>query len=169
MSGDPAVLEKVTVKLDLGFFAMDTEWVADPRERQAAWELFVELASRIAAQPLDPQDGSTREALSSLHSLFATTRGILRAAGPVAGKQGRSVGYVALSVLNHGLRPFLSNWHPKLLQWEQSCPPALSAEQHERAWDRDVALRGELEAMRIKMWAYANALAEIAGTKKSKG
>ena len=51
MPSEPARLEKVTVKLDLGFLSMDSEWVADPRERQAAWELFVEVTSRVVAQP----------------------------------------------------------------------------------------------------------------------
>ena len=53
MAGDPAVLSKVSVKLDLGFLSMDTEWTADPRERQAAWELYVELVSGVErAEPL---------------------------------------------------------------------------------------------------------------------
>jgi hypothetical protein len=45
--GDPASLHKVKVKLNLGFVSMDTEWTSDPRERQAAWELYVELAQEL--------------------------------------------------------------------------------------------------------------------------
>ena len=166
--GDPAVLEKVTVKLDLGFFAMDTEWVSDPRERQAAWELYVELATRIATQPLDPDTGIAREALTSLHQLFAITRATLRAAGPEVGATGGSVGYLAISVLNHGLRPFLSRWHPRLAAWEHGRAPSVSPVAHERDWKHDLQLRGELEAMRNKMWIYASALAEVAGIRRRK-
>ena len=164
--GDPAVLDKVTVKLDLGFFSMDTEWVADPRERAAAWELYVELATRIATQPLDPDTGFSREALNSLHALFEKTRAVLRAAGPVVGTGERSLGYLAISVLNQGLRPFLSRWHPRLSAWEHMRPPAVAPIEHERSWEHHLALRGELEAMRNKMWGYASALAEIAGIKR---
>jgi hypothetical protein len=164
--GDPAVLDKVTVKLDLGFFSMDTEWVSDPRERQAAWELYVELATRIATQPLEPSTGIAREALASLHQLFDTTRKILRAAGPDVGASERSLGYLAISVLNHGLRPFLSRWHPRLAAWEHGRDTAVSPVEHERAWAHDIELRGELESMRNKMWMYASALAEVAGIKR---
>jgi hypothetical protein len=163
---DPARLDKVSVKLDLGFLSMETEWVTDPRERQVAWELYVELVSRIATQPLDPDEGLAREALDSLHDLFAITREVLRSAGPDVGMQERSVGYLALGVLNRGLRPFLSRWHPRLLQWEHARAPGLSAVDHERAWPLDIALRGELEALRSKMWEYARALSEIAGLRK---
>src|SRR5688500_9430377 len=85
----PAALETVSVKLDLGFFSMQSDWVPDPRERQAAWELYVELTTRIAAQPLDPDDGLCREALDSLHALFGVTRSVLRAAGPGVGAEER--------------------------------------------------------------------------------
>ena len=120
-------------------------------------------------QPLDLDAGLAREALSSLHALFGTTRQILRAAGPGAGAISGSVGYVALSVLNHGLRPFLSRWHPLLLEWEAARKPGVGARAHERAWSEDATLRGELEAMRKKMWIYADALAEIAGIKPRSG
>lgn len=161
--GDPAVLDKVSVKLDLGFFAMETEWVADPRERAAAWELYVELATRVATQPLDPETGFSREALSSLHALFETTRSILREAGPVVGRGERSLGYLAISVINQGIRPFLSYWHPRLSAWEHARPPQVSEIDHERSWVLHAKLRTELEGMRKNMWGYASALAEIAG------
>jgi hypothetical protein len=168
MGGDRAVLSKVGVKLDLGFFSIDTEWASDPRQRQAAWELYVELATRIATQPLDPSTGIAREALTSLHSIFASTRQILRAAGPDIGADTGSVGYIALSVLNHGLRPFLSRWHPALLAWEAQRPASVSEVEHERRWQHDTDLRGQLEVMRAKMWLYGGALGQIAGISKKR-
>lgn len=50
-------------------------------ERDAAWELYVEVVTRIAVVELKPGEGSLREALSSLSSPFATTRDILRKYG----------------------------------------------------------------------------------------
>lgn len=160
---EPAALNKVSVGLNLGFFSMNTEWNADPREREAAWALYVELVTRISAQELPLDAGMCREALDSLYALFAVTRAILRAGGPDIGTEKRSVGYLALSVLNHGLRPFLSRWHPLLLAHEQTRSEGVSQVAHEKLWAEETRLRGELEAMRKKMWSYAGALAVIAG------
>jgi hypothetical protein len=55
-----------------------------------------------------------REAMNSLYSLFGSTREILRKAGPTVGASHDSVGGIAIAVLNKGLRPFLSKWHPLL-------------------------------------------------------
>src|ERR1035438_3876391 len=95
-----------TVKISLpGFGGIEGSWAPDDRERDASWELYVELVTRIAVVELKPGEGSLREALASLYSLFATTRDILRKYGPVVGRpSGRSdisFGYIAVTVLNY--------------------------------------------------------------------
>jgi len=80
---DPAVLRKVSVSLPFGIGS--AEWEADPTERRAAWSLYVELVTRVAVQPLETDQGLLREALTSLYSLFGTTREILKDAGPDVG------------------------------------------------------------------------------------
>jgi hypothetical protein len=57
-------------------------WEPDESEIKAAWELYVELVTRISIVELQPEQGLLREALSSLYSLFGTTREILRKYGP---------------------------------------------------------------------------------------
>lgn len=74
-----------------------------------------------------------------------------------------SVGGIAIAVLNNGLRPFLSKWHPLLLEWEEKKPNGTSPQVHEKAWDKELIVRGELDALRGDLEQYANALAEIAG------
>lgn len=103
---DPAILKEVTVNLPFGLGS--ASWEADPTERNAAWELYIELVTRVAVQILDPQEGLVREAMNSLYSLFDPTREILRRAGPKVGASHDSVRGIAISVLNNGLRPFLS-------------------------------------------------------------
>ena len=44
-------------------------------------ELLVELTTRVPVIPLRPNEGLLREALTSLHTLFQETRGILRRSG----------------------------------------------------------------------------------------
>ena len=158
---NPAVLKQVTVSLPFGIGS--ASWEADPTERHAAWELYVELVTRVAVQSLHPQEGLVREAMNSLYSLFGSTRDILRKAGPNVGASHDSVGGIAIAVLNNGLRPFLSKWHPLLQEWEEKKPNGVSPQVHERAWDKEIIVRGELDALRGDLEQYANALAEIAG------
>jgi hypothetical protein len=54
------------------------KWKADREQQNAAWEMYVELVTRIAIQPLSEDRGLLREALTSLYSLFPKTRRILK-------------------------------------------------------------------------------------------
>ncbi len=138
-------------------------WEVDDAQRQAAWEMYVELVTRISVQPLEPDEGLLREALSSLYALFGETRRILRAAGPAVARprigELLAFGQIAVDVLNQALRPVLAKWHPMLLEHEAS-RGATSATAHERAWDKAGALRGELAALRQQLAAYSDMLAE---------
>lgn len=158
---EPAKLTKVTVSLPFGMGS--AEWKADPTERKAAWSLYVELVTRIAVQSLEIDQGLLREVLNSLHSLFATTREILKEAGPDVGASRESVGGIAIVVLNKGIRPFLSKWHPLLQTWEASRPADLSPKEHEQNWPEEPKLREELAKLRLDLELYADALAKIAG------
>lgn len=100
---------KFSVNLPFGLGGVEIE-VSDA-ERRAAWNLYVEYSTRVATQALTPGSGDPAAALASLHSLFDTTREVLREAGPEAGKGPDSVGAVAIKVLNEGLRPFTTKWH----------------------------------------------------------
>ena len=141
----------------------EAEWKADPKERNAAWELYVELVTRIAIQPLRADEGLLREALTSLYSLFDSTRQILRSAGPDIGTSNPSVAGIAITVLNRGIRPFLSRWHPPLSDWEARRDASVSPGEHERKWQEHDKLRGELETLRADLQSYAKGLTTLAG------
>ena len=164
MKSDPAVLKKVSVSLPFGIGS--AEWESDPTERRAAWSLYVELVTRIAVEPLEDEEGLLREALNSLYSLFGTTREILKEAGPGVGASYNSVGGIAIAVLNRGLRPFLTKWHPRLQVWEAKRPNDVSPSEYEQQWSEISELRRELETLRGDLSRYALALAEIAGVEK---
>ena len=157
-----AKLKEAGLSIDFGIFKLETKWSPDPRQREAAWALWVELSTRVATQPVDLDEGMLREALESLHELFDATRGVLRACGPNAGAAEGTVGFVALRVLNGAVRPFLSRWHPKLLAWEEGRPKEKSAREHERAWHEEAKCRGELEKLRQGLVTYAETLADLA-------
>lgn len=160
-NNDPARLKKVSVNLPFGIGG--AEWESDPTERRAAWSLYIELVTRIAVHPLQADQGLLRESLNSLYSLFATTRQILKEGGPSVGASKNSVGGIAIAVLNNGLRPFLSRWHPMLEEWELQRPDGVSRQQHEKQWSMEPQLRAELENLRLALEQYSKALAEIVG------
>jgi hypothetical protein len=157
----PAVLKEVSISLPFGIGA--AKWQADPTEQNAAWSLYVELVTRIAVQTLGVEQGLLREALNSLYTLFGTTREVLKSSGPKVGVSRHSVGGIAIAVLNNGLRPFMTRWHPALEEWEVQRPDNLSKKVHEQKWSEAAKMRQELEKLRDDLEQYAIALAAIAG------
>jgi hypothetical protein len=152
---------KLTVGLPFNLGKLEFE--PDEVQQRAAWELYVELSTRIAVQPLGPEEGLLREALSSLYSIFDATREILREAGPSVAQGPNSFGAVAIEVLNKGIRPFLTKWHPLLQAHEEKRSPEVSARDHERTWERAPEFRQEFVELQGQMMIYAEALARIAG------
>ncbi len=129
----------------------------------------MELVTRIAIQPLGAEHGLLREALDSLYTLFARTREILQDAGPqVAVKGESSLGFIAIRVLNEGIRPFTAKWHPLLLAHEEQRPEGISQYDHEQQWRQAGEMRTELAELQENLEVYAEALAKIAGVKHAK-
>ena len=160
----PTVLKEVSISLPFGIGA--AKWQADPTEQNAAWSLYVELVTRIAVQSLGTEQGSLRETLNSLYVLFGTTREVLKSAGPKVGASRHSVGGIAIAVLNNGLRPFMTRWHPALEDWESQRPNNLSKKVHEQNWSEAAKMRQELSELRADLEQYATALAKIAGVEQ---
>ena len=152
---------KLTVGLPFNLGQLEFE--PDEVQQKAAWELYVELTTRIAVQPLGPDEGLMREALTSLYNLFNITREILREAGPSVAQGSSSFGAIAIEVLNKGLRPFMAKWHPALLVHEQKRPADVNQKDHEHNWERAAEFRKELEEIRKQMVIYSEALGQIAG------
>ncbi|MDJ0650569.1 MAG: hypothetical protein QNJ60_17895 [Xenococcaceae cyanobacterium MO_188.B19] len=155
-----AILKQVSVTLPFGIGTVELD--IRQVERNVAWSLYVELVTRIAIQPLESDQGLLREALTSLYSLFGTTRQILKEGGSVVGVSPKSVGGIAIAVLNQGLRPFLAEWHPALEEWEAKRPSTVSRKQHEKDWWKESQLRNKLENLRQDLGKYAEELAKIA-------
>ena len=115
-------------------------------DRLAAWDLYVEMLTRVATQRLPSESGDEGTALNSIYSLFQTTREILRAHGRSAFHFTR----VAIPVLNQVVRPFTAKWHKELL--------AGSLENE----DKRMEFRKELEILQTDLRNYNRMLAEIA-------
>jgi len=164
----PSKFVAIAVELGVPYLGKITgTWKADEAEQEAAWELYIELVTRVLLAQLSPDEGSLREALSSLYALFTITRDILRRHGPAiarpkAGSE-LSFGYLAIAILNHVLRPILATWHPLLLDYEHTRERSISVAEHERRWEKAAELRQMLRTARGVLVGYTNILAEVAG------
>ena len=154
----------INVKLDLkmpGIGGITGTWEPDKSEVSAAWELYVEMVTRTPLGGFSPEKGSLREALNSIYSLFDTTRGILRKYGPTVArpKRGRrlSFGYLAVSMLNLVLRPLLTQWHPKLRNWQRDNPHL-----DENDWEARNDFLEALNEISVQLQEYANLFAKVA-------
>ena len=154
-------------EVKVSWLGIEGKWIADHKQQTAAWEMYVELITRISVEPLAANGGLLREALTSLYSLFGETRRILRQQGPAVARPlpGSEVTFAALAVtvLNQVLRPLLTKWHPLLQAWEVTRPRDRSPRDHEGDWPHDLTLRREIETVRIEMLTYADLLAKVAG------
>jgi hypothetical protein len=112
----------------------------------AAWDLYVELLTRIATQELVYDYGSEETALNSIFSIFETTRKILREKG----RKAENFTKVSIIVLNQVLRPFTTKWHKKCIEGAFV--------------DADCCkeFRNELQYLQIQLVRYSRMLAEMA-------
>ncbi len=94
-----------SLKINAGFLAM--EWNPSEPDKKAAWDLYVELLTRITVQKLDDTHGDERTALSSIYSLFPTTREIIKENG----RDCIEFTKLAIVILNQKIRPFTAKWH----------------------------------------------------------
>lgn len=160
-------LKSIEVNLTLPYIGgIRGAWEPNDEERKAAWELYIELVTRISVVELKSGEGILREALNSLYSLFGITREILRKYGPDIAKPGKnneySFGKLSISILNYQLRPLLSKWHPLLQEYESKRDKKSSIKEHEDKWVKNTDLRKELDETRKILITYSNYLAKAA-------
>ena len=115
--------------------------------RKAAWDLYVEMETRITTQPLAPGHGDEKTALKSVYSLFKTTRKILHKQGPDCVVFAK----IAIEILNQKVRPFTAKWHPRSIAGDFDNPEVCTD-----FWD-------ELEPLQEVLRAYTRTLAVLAG------
>lgn len=137
--------DMTSLKISAPFLEM--EWNPAEPDKDAAWELYIELLTRITTQPLSEEDGDAETALQSVYSLFDLTRSIIKSHG----RDCREFTKIAIVVLNQIIRPFTAKWHKALVTGEikktESCKE----------------FRGELNDLQLKLRIYTKMLSEMAG------
>ena len=135
-----------SLRIRLGI--LDAEWKPQDADRSAAWEMYVELLTRITVQPLAEGVGDDETALTSVYSLFPTTREVLR-------RQGRGAmefAKLAVVILNQKVRPFTAKWHGVKKEGELA--------------KRSVEFRSELADLQEVLRVYTQMLGQMAGVEE---
>lgn len=115
-------------------------------DAEAAWQMYVELLTRVTTQILPEEGGDEATALSSVHNIFPVTREILK----LYGRNALSFSKIAIVILNQKIRPFTAKWHKLSL---------------ENCFDDKkfcAQFRDELEELRKTITNYAHLLADMA-------
>jgi hypothetical protein len=150
------------LRIGLPFNLGTLELEPDEVEQQAAWELYVELSTRVSTQPIQLDEGLIQESLESLYTIFSVTRDILKRAGPSVAKGPDSFGDIAIKVLNEGIRPFLNKWHPRLSVYEDRGDSQYSSFDPPHAEE----YYNELAVLQTELEQYIEALAQISGIRQ---
>ncbi len=127
-------------------------WAPTKADRALAWEIYVELATRITTQELDDNEGNDKTALTSIYSLFKISRDCMRSHGVDAANSAALV----TAFLNGRIRGFTAKWHQVSLNdgW---------AEGHQASACQP--FRTELKELQAELRKLATALSLVAGAR----
>ena len=134
-------------KISLSAGGVGVEVSFQETDKDAAWELYIEMLTRIITQPLPAEVGDEKTALDSVFSLFPTTREILRRHG----RKAIEFSKVAIPVLNQVVRPFTAKWHRESISGAFDDPA------------RRQDFREELAMLQVELRNYNSLLSKIAG------
>lgn len=134
--------DMTSLKIKAPFLEMD--WNPQEKDKDAAWELYIELLTRVTTQPLADKTGDEQTALTSIYSLFPITRSIIKNYG----RDCMEFTKIAIVVLNQVIRPFTAKWHKE--------GPFLQEIQRSQFRDELIILQGKLET-------YTSMLGDMAG------
>lgn len=137
--------DMTSLKINLKFLEM--EWQPKEPDKSAAWELYIEMLTRITTQRLQPDHGDEKTALDSIHNLFSLTREIIKRHG----RDCIEFTKIAIVILNQVVRPFTAKWHK------------LSLEDAFSNKKKCLTFRKELEKLQIDLCNYTRMLANMAG------
>ena len=135
------------------------------RERDVAWALYIELRTRKAALPFDPDNDLIVEVYDSLHEIFPRIRSLLDRIPPREPEF--DLAELILRVQNDMIRPHLTHWQARFRRWyEHEVSLAANAgrdpiEIQRRFSDYDVLVR-DVQRMNRDLDLIAASLLEIA-------
>lgn len=136
--------DMTSLKIKTPFLEMD--WNPKEADKDAAWELYIELLTRVTTQGLKPEDGDEETALSSIYAIFGITREIIKRHG----RDCITLTKLAVIILNQVVRPFTAKWHKACVRGEFN---------NKNVRDE---FRTELSALQVNLRKYTKMLADVA-------
>ena len=137
-------------KLKINAIFLEMELQPQDHDRDAAWEMYIELLTRITTQALPDKNGDEQTALDSIYSLFEITRKILK----TNSRHANEFAKIAIVVLNQIVRPFTAKWHKRALdngfKKENTC----------------LEFRSDLKALQVDLRKYTALLGSMAGVEE---
>ena len=132
-----------SLKINAKFLEM--EWNPVDADKDAAWELYIELLTRITTQDLSNDDGDEQTALNSIYQIFGLTREIIK------NNKRNCIEFskIAIVMLNQKIRPFTARWHKKSL---------IGFSEEDKT-----TFRVELKELQKELRIYTQMLGEMAG------
>ena len=125
---------------------LEAEFVLNEADKNAAWDLYVEMITRVITQKVPEDLGDEAAALESVVSIFGLTRSVMKSYG----RDCIQFAKIAVVVLNQVVRPFTTKWH-KLAVLNK-----LNDEDFKKEF------RVELYGLQNKLLSYTKMLAEMA-------
>lgn len=126
---------------------LEMEWNPKDEDKDAAWELYIELLTRITTQPLAKEHGDEATALESVHKIFGLTRDVIKKRGRLCIEFTK----IAIVILNQKIRPFTAKWHKLMIEKAFEDP------------DKCIEFRKELEMLQEILSLYTKMLADMSG------
>ena len=139
-----AVVKKGNFSIDIGFIKLGADF--EEGDRQCAWELYTELATRVAVTGKSKDPDCTdfsgevyAESLVSLHTFFGEARKIMRQfpVGTIPKGVENHLGALVHRAMRDVLRPFLETWQADYRYWwESTSDKALSPFDRQKAYPK---------------------------------
>ena len=97
---------------------VDEFWAPTDADRALAWDIYVELQTRITVQVLHDDEGDDATALTSVYKLFPLSRECMRHRGVDCA----NTGALLTAFLNQKIRNFTAPWHKRSVEerWEDN-------------------------------------------------
>lgn len=123
-------------------------WAPQEADRALAWDIYVELMTRITTQELQDEEGNDKSALDSIYALFKETRTRMHERGVDCA----NTGLLITAFLNEKVRDFTAKWHKKSEDEEWKKNPTVPHPE----------FRGDLKKLQPVLRGLSDALSHIA-------
>ena len=139
---------------------------AGKTDKEVAWKIYTQIKTRITAVSFNEQYDSLQISNKSLHEVFLFIREEISKIPLARVRSSRNDQMVDfyLSILNNGIRPYLSKWHSPISDWvekEQKKSPDKSLIEIEKAFPERKEALIDLNDMNLRMNTISEELLKI--------